>query len=65
MSEIVEDDLKNFLEFLEILNQIIELTSQIDDQLKNKIIILLDSKKLDSACKNILRIYYHKKLNHN
>ena len=43
-----------FKEFLEVINDVIESDTLLDENLRGKVINLLDSKKLDTACKNIL-----------
>jgi hypothetical protein len=61
MSKIMEDDMEVFKDFLEVTNEVIRAPGHIDENLKNKVISLLDSKKMETACKNILFLYYSKK----
>lgn len=61
MSKIVEDDIDVFREFLEVINEVIESNIPLDENLRGRVINHLDSKKLDTACKNILFVYFSKK----
>jgi hypothetical protein len=61
MSRIVEDDIEIFKEFLETISDVLMAEMPMDEILKDKVINFLDSKKLETACKNILFMYYSRK----
>ena len=61
MSKILEDDIYNIVHFLKIINQVIESPKPLNDELKKEVLDILDSKAMETSCRDILFNYFSKK----
>ena len=55
------NDIYNIVHFLKIINQVIESPKPLNDELKKEILDILDSKAMETSCRDILFNYFSKK----
>ena len=61
MSKILEDDIDNIVHFLNIIHQVIESPKPLNEDLKKEVLDILDSKSMETSCRDILFNYFSKK----
>jgi hypothetical protein len=61
LTKIVDEDIDIFKEFLQTANDVINSEDKLDEEVKKKVTELMESRKLDPTCKDILFFYFVKK----
>lgn len=61
LTKIVEEDIEIFKEFLKTANDVISSDMNLDPEIRQKVTELMESRKLDPTCKDILYFYYARK----